>query len=71
VNDPVFEVGDVVRVLEDNTEVSHLQKDHGEWNEDMAKVSCVSIGICVCVCKVFYVPWWGPVSFLCALQYRA
>ena len=38
VNDQVFEVGDTVRVLEDNTEVSHLQKNHGEWNEDMAKV---------------------------------
>ncbi len=38
-NDPVFEIGDIVRVLEDNTEVCRMQKGHGEWNEGMVKVS--------------------------------
>ena len=36
---PVFEPGDVVRMISDMAEVYRLQQGHGEWNGDMALVS--------------------------------
>ena len=36
---PVFESGDVVRMISDMAEVYRLQQGHGEWNGDMALVS--------------------------------
>ena len=36
---PVFEPGDVVRMISDMAEVYRLQQGHGEWNDDMALVS--------------------------------
>ena len=35
---PVFEPGDVVRMISDMAEVYRLQQRHGEWNDDMALV---------------------------------
>ena len=35
---PLFQRGDVVRVIEDMAEVFSLQKGHGEWVDDMALV---------------------------------
>ena len=34
----MFRAGDVVSIMEDRTEVSKLQKGHGEWNEEMIAV---------------------------------
>lgn len=36
---PVFEHGEVVRILDDIVKVHSLQPGHGEWNDDMALVS--------------------------------
>jgi E3 ubiquitin-protein ligase mind-bomb len=36
---PMFESGDVVRMISDMAEVYRLQQGHGEWNDDMALVS--------------------------------
>ena len=35
---PSYEVGDVVRVIDDIAETYRLQKGHGEWADDMALV---------------------------------
>ena len=35
---PSYEVGDVVRVIDDIAETYRLQKGHGEWIDDMALV---------------------------------
>ena len=40
---PSYEVGDVVRVIDDIAEVFRLQKGHGEWNDDMALVRVRSV----------------------------
>ena len=36
---PLFEPGDVVRMISDIAEVYKLQQGHGEWSDDMALVS--------------------------------
>ena len=35
---PSYEVGDVVRVIDDMAETHRLQQGHGEWIDDMALV---------------------------------
>lgn len=35
---PLFDAGDVVCVLDDLAELHRLQKNIGEWNDDMALV---------------------------------
>ena len=35
---PQFSVGDVVRMLDDMSEVHYLQDGHGGWTDDMALV---------------------------------
>lgn len=40
---PVFRMGDVIRIMDDDTEVSRMQKGHGEWNEAMSKVTLHSL----------------------------
>ena len=58
-----FKVNDVVRVINDISQVHSLQDGHGGWSDDMALVSvctvcvraCVRACVCVCVCVcVFY-----------------
>ena len=36
---PHYKRGDVVRVMDDLTEVVKLQKDHGGWNDAMSEVN--------------------------------
>ena len=40
---PLYEVGDVVRVIDDIAEVFRLQKGHGEWADDIALVCNVLV----------------------------
>lgn len=35
---PSYEVGDVVRIIDDIAETYRLQQGHGEWIDDMALV---------------------------------
>ena len=45
-----FKVNDVVRVINDISQVHSLQDGHGGWSDDMALVSvCVSVCLCMCV----------------------
>ena len=43
---PSYEVGDVVRVIDDLAETYRLQKGHGEWADDMALVQTSVVVIC-------------------------
>ena len=45
-----FKVNDVVRVINDISQVHSLQDGHGGWSDDMALVSIVCVCVCVCVC---------------------
>ena len=36
---PRYQVGDIVRVMDDLAEVAKLQKNHGGWVEEMSDVS--------------------------------
>ena len=46
-----FKVNDVVRVINDISQVHSLQDGHGGWSDDMALVSvCVCVCVCICVC---------------------
>ena len=38
---PVFECGDVVRMVSDIAEAYRLQQGHGDWNDEMAMVCTV------------------------------
>jgi len=39
----LYEVGNVVRVIDDMAEVFRLQKGHGEWTDNMALVCKVLV----------------------------
>lgn len=42
---PQFSVGDVVRVLDDMSQVNYLQDGHGGWTDDMALVGVFTDGL--------------------------
>ena len=54
-----FKVNDVVRVINDISQVHSLQDGHGGWSDDMALVSsicmyvCMYVYVCVCMCVLY------------------
>ena len=46
---PIFHVGDVVRIMDDVTEVKRMQRGHGEWNDSMTEVNLLTFPLSSCI----------------------